>query len=134
MIDDAVELGRDLAVRPLGGRALGFLHDRLVEAGRWGLLTRHIDVAQVETEEAVPDLVHPRIVRSAEPPEPVATLRDQRLTPRRGELLLIIRGSLALAEKVPRLRQLVPGDIVFRVAHPGVEVRVDPGARMDAGQ
>src|SRR5205809_2234343 len=134
MIDDPVELGRDLAVRPLGGRALGFLHDRLVEAGRRGLLTRYIDVAKVESEQTVPDLVHPRIMRPAEPPEPVAAFRDQHFAARGRKIGRGISLTLALAQEVASLSQEFPGHVVLLVPNPGVEVGVDPGSRMNAGQ
>src|SRR6267143_5435317 len=88
----------------------------------------------MQAEEAIPDLVHPRIVRSAEPPEPVAALRDERLAARQRERLGLIRLSLTLAEKIPCHGQQVPGDVVFLVADPCIEVRVDPRAGMNPGQ
>ena len=134
LIHLAVEPGCDLAMGPLRGRSPGVPGDRLIEVG-WGRPPqRHIDVAEMEPKEAIPDLVHPRIVRSAEPPEPVAALRDERLAARQRERLGLIRLSLTLPEKIPCLGQQVPGDVVFLVADPGVEVRVDPGARINPGQ
>src|SRR6266550_4737272 len=103
MIDRPVKLGRDLAVGPLGGRTLSILHDRLKETGRRGLLTRHIDVAQVEPEQAVPDLVHPGIVRPAEPPEPVAALRNQGFAARGSQLSRSIGVTFSLAQEVASL-------------------------------
>ena len=134
MVDRTVELGRDLAIGPLGGRALGVLHDRLVETGRRRLLARHIDVAQVEPEQAVPDLVHPRIVGPAEPPEPIAAFRDQDFPARGRKLCRGIGLALALAQEVASLSQELPGDVVLLVPNPGVEADVDPGSRMNAGQ
>ena len=88
----------------------------------------------MEPEQAVPDLVHPRIVGAAEPPEPVAPFCDQGFPARGGELRRSIGLALSLAQEVARLTKEFPGYVVLLVSDPGVKVGVDPGPRMDPGQ
>ena len=134
VIEDAIQLRRDLALWPLRSGILGILDDRLVEPWRRRLIQRHIDVAQVQAEEAVPDLVHPRVMRPAEPPKPIAALGDQRLPSGQLELGPRLSTSLLLTQEVARLRQAFPGHVVLLVADPGVEAGIDPGSGLDPGQ
>src|SRR5207248_4095182 len=88
-----------------------------------------VHVTQVQPELVVPYRVHARVVLATEPPEPVAALGDQDLSPRERRLLRILRPLLRLrVEPVPRLREQVPRDVVLRVADPCVQARADPAA------
>ena len=134
LVDRAVEARRDLSVGTLGR-----LHRRAVSGHRLEELDRRlapdpaVGVAQVQPVEPVPDHVHPRVVPAAEPPEPIASFRDQDLAAGLGQLLGI-RLSGRLVDGFVGGDQALPGPGVLRVACPGFEVAVDPRPGHDPGQ
>src|SRR5256885_7604152 len=58
------------------------LDDRLEQAGGRASAHQLVDVAQMQAKLVVPDRGHAPVVLAAEPPEPIAALRDQDLSPR----------------------------------------------------
>src|ERR1700738_5526577 len=106
-------LGPDRLGGPLPLRRWRALDDRLEQASGRPLPHQLVHVPQMQAELVVPDRVHAGVVLAAEPPEPVAPLRDQDLAPtERGGVGNLWTLARLLVEPFTGVRQELPRDVV----------------------